>query len=213
MIGCFVPYDNPRLLSRTSFVDAASSPLVIAIENGGNKGLLTLMNAIILISIISVANSAVYTCSRCMVAMVHIGNVPRILNRVDTKGRPMNAIIFTLFFGLLSFVAASDRQADVFTWLSALSGLFTIFRWMAINLSHIRVRQAMAKQNRSLDELPFLSQTGVWGSWYGTIVLFSDLVASFWTSLFPLGGTSADAELFFEVFFTVSHLISMLLCP
>lgn len=83
--------------------------------------------------------------------------------------------MLTLFFGLLSFVAASDKQAEVFTWLSALSGLSTIFCWMAINLSHIRFRQAMKFQERSLDELPFISQTGVWGSIYG----FSRFVPSF----------------------------------
>ncbi|CCD24530.1 histidine permease NDAI_0D02160 [Naumovozyma dairenensis CBS 421] len=208
LIGCLVPYDEPRLLSGSSSVDAASSPLVIAIENGGIKGLPSLMNAIILISIISVANSAVYACSRCMVAMAHIGNLPQVLKHIDKKGRPVNAILFTLFFGLLSFVAASDKQAEVFTWLSALSGLSTIFCWMAINISHIRFRQAMKKQRKSLDELPYLSQTGVWGSWYGVIVLFLVLIVSFWTSLFPLGGSGADAESFFQGYLSFPILIA-----
>lgn len=97
LIGCLVPSNDPRLLNGSSSVDAASSPLVIAIENGGIKGLPSLMNAIILIAVVSVANSAVYACSRCMVAMAHIGNLPKFLNRVDKKGRPMNAILLTLF--------------------------------------------------------------------------------------------------------------------
>lgn len=207
LIGCLVPSNDPRLLNGSSSVDAASSPLVIAIENGGIKGLPSLMNAIILIAVVSVANSAVYACSRCMVAMAHIGNLPKFLNRVDKRGRPMNAILLTLFFGLLSFVAASDKQAEVFTWLSALSGLSTIFCWMAINLSHIRFRQAMKVQERSLDELPFISQTGAKGSWYGFIVLFLVLIASFWTSLFPLGGSGASAESFFEGYLSFPILI------
>ncbi|EJS43564.1 hip1p [Saccharomyces arboricola H-6] len=207
LIGCLVPSNDPRLLNGSSSVDAASSPLVIAIENGRIKGLPSLMNAIILIAVVSVANSAVYACSRCMVAMAHIGNLPKFLNRVDRRGRPMNAIILTLFFGLLSFVAASDKQAEVFTWLSALSGLSTIFCWMAINLSHIRFRQAMKVQKRSLDELPFISQTGIWGSWYGFIVLFLVLIASFWTSLFPLGTSGASAESFFEGYLSFPILI------
>ena len=64
LIGCLVPSNDPRLLNGSSSVDAASSPLVIAIENGGIKGLPSLMNAIILIAVVSVANSAVYACSR-----------------------------------------------------------------------------------------------------------------------------------------------------
>ncbi|KAH7591693.1 Amino acid permeases signature [Nakaseomyces glabratus] len=208
LIGCLVPYNDQRLLNGSSSVDAAASPLVIAIENGGIKGLPSLMNAIILIAIVSVANSAVYACSRCMVSMAHIGNLPKFLSKVDKRGRPLNAILLTLFFGLLSFIAASDKQEEVFTWLSALSGLSTIFCWMAINLSLIRFRDAMKAQGRSLDEMPFLSQSGTWGAWYGVIVLFLVLVASFWTSLFPVGSSTASAKSFFEGYLSLPILIA-----
>ncbi|KAL3237435.1 histidine permease [Nakaseomyces bracarensis] len=208
LVGCLVPYNDPRLLNGSSSVDAAASPLVIAIENGGIKGLPSLMNAVILIAIVSVANSAVYACSRCMVSMAHIGNLPKFLSKVDKRGRPLNAILLTLFFGLLSFIAASDKQAEVFTWLSALSGLSTIFCWMAINLSLVRFRDAMKLKNRSLEELPFISQTGVWGAWYGVIMLFLVLVASFWTSLFPVGSSGASAKSFFEGYLSLPILIA-----
>ncbi|KAL3230664.1 Histidine permease [Nakaseomyces bracarensis] len=208
LVGCLVPYNDPRLLNGSSSVDAAASPLVIAIENGGIKGLPSLMNAVILIAIVSVANSAVYACSRCMVSMAHIGNLPKFLSKVDKRGRPLNAILLTLFFGLLSFIAASDKQAEVFTWLSALSGLSTIFCWMAINLSLVRFRDAMKLKNRSLEELPFISQTSVWGAWYGVIMLFLVLVASFWTSLFPVGSSGASAKSFFEGYLSLPILIA-----
>ena len=166
------------------------------------------MNAIILIALLSVANSAVYACSRCMVSMAHINNLPKVLSRVDKKGRPLHAIFLTLFFGLLSFVAASKKQEEVFTWLSALSGLSTIFCWMAINISHIRLRGAMKCQGKSLDELPYLSQTGIIGSWYGFVVLFLVLIASFWTSLFPVGSSSADVTSFFEGYLSLPILVA-----
>lgn len=196
--GCLVPSNDPRLLNGMSSVDVAASPLVIAIENGGIRGVPSLMNAIILIAIISVANSSVYACSRCMVSMAQVGNLPKVFNYIDRKGRPLVAILATLVFGLLSFVAASDKQEAIFTWLSALSGLSTLFCWFAINISHIRFRRAMCAQQRSLDELPYLSLTGVLGSWYGAAVLLFVLVLSFWTSLFPPGSSGPSAESFFE---------------
>ena len=208
LIGCLVPYNDERLLDSSSSVDIASSPLVIAIENGGIKGLPSLMNAVILIAIISVANSAVYACSRCMVSMALLKTLPKLLSRVDKRGRPTNAIFVTLFFGLLSFVAASDKQNEIFTWLSALSGLSTIFCWMGINLAHIRFRRAMTFHNRSLDELPYLSQTGIYGSLYGCTILFLVLIASFWTSLFPVGGSGANATSFFEGYLSFPILVA-----
>ncbi|AET39800.1 histidine permease Ecym_4789 [Eremothecium cymbalariae DBVPG len=198
IIGCLVRHDDPKLLSASSSVDVAASPLVIAIENGGIQGLPSLMNAIILIAIISVANSSVYACSRCMVSMAEIGNLPRIFTYIDNRGRPIVAIIFTLVFGLLSFIAASNKQEEIFVWLSALSGLSTLFCWLAINISHIRFRRALNTQGYSLDELPYLSMTGVIGSWYGCVVIILVLIASFWTSLFPAGSSGADWESFFK---------------
>ena len=208
LVGCLVPSNDPRLLNGTSSVDVAASPLVIAIENGGIKGLPSLMNAIILIAVLSVANSAVYACSRCMVSMAEIGNLPRSLAHVDKKGRPIYAIGITLFVGLLSFVAASDKRDDVFTWLSALSGLSTLFCWFAINLAHLRFRHALKSQGRSLEELPFVAMTGEYGSWYGCIVIGLVLIASFWTSLFPAGSSGADAESFFKGYLSLPIFIA-----
>ncbi|KAH3899395.1 probable Histidine permease [Saccharomycodes ludwigii] len=208
LVGCLVPYNDPRLLNGSSSVDAAASPLVIAIENAKIKGLPSLMNAIILIAIISVANSAVYACSRSIASMAEIGYCPKIMGHVDKKGRPIYAIIATLIFGLLSFVAASDKESEVFTWLSALSGLSTLFCWLSINLAHVRFRYAMKVQNKSLDDLPYLSLTGVWGSVYGIFIIILILIASFWTSLFPVGGDGADAESFFEGYLSFPILIA-----
>ncbi|CAR21442.1 histidine permease [Lachancea thermotolerans CBS 6340] len=208
LVGCLVSSDDPRLLNGSSSVDVAASPLVIAIENGGIKGLPSLMNAIILIAVLSVANSAVYACSRCMASMAQIGNLPKVFTYVDRKGRPLYAIVATLIFGLLSFIAASDKQEEVFTWLSALSGLSTLFCWFAINVSHIRFRRTMKERGRTLDELPFVSMTGVWGSYYGCIVIFIVLVVCFWTSLFPGGGEGANAESFFETYLSFPILLA-----
>ncbi|BAO42365.1 histidine permease [Kluyveromyces marxianus] len=207
LVGCLVPSNDPLLLNGTSSVDAAASPLVIAIQNGGIKGVPSLMNAIILIAVLSVANSAVYACSRCIVSMAEIGNLPRTLAHVDKKGRPLYAIAVTLFIGLLSFVAASDKRDDVFTWLSALSGLSTLFCWLAINIAHLRFRHAMKLQNRSLEELPYVSMTGEWGSWYGCAVIGLVLIASFWTSMFPAGSHGADAKSFFESYLSLPIFI------
>ena len=200
LIGFLIPYDDPRLLGGSNSVDATASPLVIAIENGGIKGLSSLMNAIILIAVLSVANSSVYACSRSLASMAQLGNVPSLLGKVDKRGRPMNAILVTLFIGLLSFVAASDKQEEVFTYLSALSGLSTLFLYFSINLSHLRFRYAMKVQNKSLDSLPYKSMTGIWGSVYGCVVLVLIFIASWWTSL-------EGTKIFFQSFASLFVLI------
>lgn len=199
VIATLVPYNDDRLLNASSSVDATASPFVIAIANGGIKGLPSVINAVILIAVLSVGNASVYACSRSLNSLAEQGMAPKWTGYVDRLGRPLFAIIITNVFGLFAFIAASDKQTEAFNWLLALSGLSSIFTWMSINMAHIRFRAAMRAQERSLDELAFTAVLGIWGSWYGFLINFLVLVAQFWIALFPIG-ESPNASSFFQVY-------------
>ncbi|CCE81823.1 Piso0_002498 [Millerozyma farinosa CBS 7064] len=193
---CFlVPYDSKQLLGASS-VDVTASPFVIAINNAGISGLPSVMNAVILISVISVGSSSVYATSRTLTALAEQGLAPQICGYIDRAGRPLVAIIITNVFGLLSFIAASGKQALVFDWLVSISGLSSIFTWLSICVAHIRFRRALYVKNRNCDELSFTSQTGVIGSMYGAVLNILVLIAEFWVSLFPLGKSSSASGFF-----------------
>ena len=66
-------------------------------------------------------------------------------------------------------------------------------------VSHIRFRRAWKAAGRTLDELPFKSQVGVAGSYFGVFIVSICLVASFYVGLFPIG-SGPDAESFFETY-------------
>jgi len=66
LVGVNVPYTDPRLLGNSG---AAASPFVISIQNAGIKGLPSVMNAVIMIAVLSVANSAVYGASRTIASL------------------------------------------------------------------------------------------------------------------------------------------------
>ncbi|VEU24063.1 DEKNAAC105090 [Brettanomyces naardenensis] len=201
IVGLLVPYTDPRLLSASS-VDAAASPFVISIQNAGIKVLPSIFNAIILISVISVANSAVFACSRTIASLADQGFAPHFFGYIDRKGRPLFGIALSLTVGLLCFLSVSSKEGEAFTWLMALSGLSSICTWSIICLSHIRFRRAMKAQGRSTDELSFTSMSGVIGSWMGLILNILVLVAEFWIALFPVGG-KPSAENFFQNYLNI----------
>ncbi|KAI6859980.1 amino acid permease, partial [Hortaea werneckii] len=89
VVGLLVPYKDPRLLSAESSVDAKASPFVIAITNAGITGLPSVMNAVILIAVLSVGNSSIYGSSRTLAALADQGQAPKILGYIDRKGRPI----------------------------------------------------------------------------------------------------------------------------
>ncbi|KAH3678916.1 hypothetical protein WICPIJ_008780 [Wickerhamomyces pijperi] len=197
MISLLVNSKDNRLLG-TNSADASASPFVIAIKNGGIKGLPSVMNAVIMISVLSVGNSAVYGCSRTLASLSAQGLAPKCFNYIDRMGRPIYGIALNALFGLLCFTVASNHEATVFAWLMSLSGLAIVLTWSSICLSHIRFRMAMKAQGRSLDELAFVSRSGVYGSIFGLVMLMVVLGLQFWVSLFPLGSEGANATNFFQ---------------
>lgn len=194
LISFLVPSNNPDL---TSGSGAFASPFVISIQEAGIKALPSIFNVIVLIALLSIGNSAVYGFSRTILSLAEQGLAPKMFKFVDRSGRPLVGVAFSAIVGLLSFVSASSKQGEVFAWLIALSAMSTLFTWAACTMAHIRFRSAMKVQGRSLDELPYLANTGVWGSWYATICLIVMLGLQFWVSLFPLGA-KPDAVVFFK---------------
>ena len=102
------------------------------------------MNVVIMIAVLSVGNSSVYGSSRTLAALAASNQAPKIFGYIDKQGRPLVGIIAQLLVGLLCFLAASDKQGEVFNWLLALSGLSSIFTWGSINVCLIRFRRALA---------------------------------------------------------------------
>ncbi|KAI7460719.1 amino acid permease [Hortaea werneckii] len=203
IVGLLVPYKDPRLVSAESSVDAKASPFVIAITNAGITGLPSVMNAVILIAVLSVGNSSIYGSSRTLAALADQGQAPKILGYIDRKGRPIVSIGIASALGFLAFFAGSDKRSDAFNWMLALSGLSSIFTWGSICLAHIRFRAGWKKQGHSLDELAYRSQPGLVGSWIGFIFNCLVLVAQFWTGAWPIGyGEMSGAEMA-EAFFSV----------
>ncbi|KAG8357049.1 General amino-acid permease GAP1 [Fusarium venenatum] len=189
LIGLLVPYNEPRLLGAKYGSDAAASPFVIAIEMSGSDILPDIMNAVILISLISVGNTAVYASSRTIAALAEQSLAPKIFAYIDRTGRPLIAIICCGTVGLLAFVANSEIHNEIFNWLLAISGLSTLFTWASICVCHIRFRKAWQLSGYKLSQLAFKSQVGVWGSWVALFAYTTVLLLQFWVAISPIQPT------------------------
>lgn len=207
-IGLLVPYTSDDLLGASD--DASASPFVIAIKNGGIHALPSIFNAVILISVTSVGNSAVYGCSRTIQSLGMQGLGPKFLGYVDRNGRPLGGLACSAVFGLLCFLSAYHNEGVVFGWLLSVAGLGSIFLWMSINICHVRFRMAMKKQDRSLDDLSYKSVTGIYGSIYAVGLLILVLILQFWVALFP--GSTADANNFFQNYLGVIVVLVFYIC-
>ncbi|KIX02624.1 uncharacterized protein Z518_08566 [Rhinocladiella mackenziei CBS 650.93] len=205
IVGLIVPSDSPDLLG-ASGANTKASPFVLAIKYAGVKGLPSVMNAVITISVISVANSCTYGSSRTMQALAARGMGPRFLMYVDKQGRPLWCIVIQLLFGCLAYIGEANASDTIFTWLLSLSALSFLFLWGSINLAHIReYAHGFTKH-----QLPYQAAFGIWGSYIGVALNLLAIIATFYTSLFPVG-SSPDAETFFEQYLAAPIVIALYL--
>ncbi|WP_413626960.1 amino acid permease [Fructilactobacillus vespulae] len=153
VIAAVIPYTSPDLLG-SSATDVAISPFTIVFKRAGLSAAASVMNAVILTSVISSANSGMYASTRMLYAMSDEGYAPKFFGKVNKSGIPFMALLATTVVALLTFLT-SLVGPKIYLWLVAASGLTGFIAWFGIALSHYRFRRAFIKQGHSLDELKF----------------------------------------------------------
>ncbi|KAK6383069.1 hypothetical protein LTS17_003739 [Exophiala oligosperma] len=210
LVGLIVPENSPLYSGEGS--ESRHSPFVIAIQLAGIKVLPSIMNAVILMAVMSVANSCTFGSTRTIQALAANGMGPKILAYVDKKGRPVSVVILQLLFGCLAFINLASDGGTIFNWLLSLSGLAILFVYGSIGLAHIRFRAAWKAQGHTVDELPFRAAWGVWGSWLCSFICLIGLIAQFYVALYPVGGPYLNANTFFQLYLAGPLLIFLYLC-
>ncbi|KAK7428902.1 hypothetical protein QQZ08_004516 [Neonectria magnoliae] len=210
IVGTILRSDDTRLLN-SSGANTKASPFVLAIQDASIKVLPSIFNAVITISVLSVANSCTFGSTRTMQAMSERGHAPRFLMYIDSKGRPLWCVLIQLAFGLLAYVGESSKGGDFFNWLLALSGLAFLFVWGSICLTHIRMRAGFKAQGMNVKLIPYRTPFGVWGSYAGLGLNILALVATFYSSLYPASGADPDAETFFMSFLAAPIILVLYL--
>ncbi|KAF7551621.1 hypothetical protein G7Z17_g4892 [Cylindrodendrum hubeiense] len=199
IVGTILKHTDPRLMGSHG-ANTKASPFVLAIQDAGIKVLPSIFNAVITISVLSVANSCTFGSTRTMQAMAERGHAPKFLNYIDSKGRPLWCVLIQLAFGLLAYIGESPKSGDIFNWLLALSGLAFLFVWGTICLTHIRMRAGFAAQNIDLSLIPYKTPFGVIGSYFGLGLNVIALIATFYSSLYAPDDSPPNAEAFFMSF-------------
>ncbi|WP_371863478.1 amino acid permease [Lacticaseibacillus zhaodongensis] len=153
VIAAIIPYMSPNLLG-ASASDVAISPFTLVFRRIGLAGAASLMNAVILTSVISSANSGMYASTRMLWAMGGTGFAPRIFSKTSDRGIPLPALLLTSFVGALTFLT-SILGPHVYELLVTASGLTGFIAWLGIAVSHYRFRRAFIAQGHHVKELVY----------------------------------------------------------
>lgn len=168
-IGLNVPSDDMQLVSAHS--KAAASPLTIALKRGGIGAAASLINALIILSVISAGNSSLYIASRTLQSLGATGRAPKIFGWTSAKGKvPIPALVLSNLVALISLLSIKSNAADVFSKIINVSGVSTFIIFAIICFCHIRFRQAWLHQGNALAGLPFKAWLAPYGTWVAFVL-------------------------------------------
>ncbi|GLA99187.1 hypothetical protein AtubIFM61612_010718 [Aspergillus tubingensis] len=156
-IGVICPSNASGLTKGTS---VAASPWVIAIKRAGIHGLDSVVNAVIITSAWSSANSYLYMSSRTLYSLARAGSAPKIFTRCTRHGVPYYAVLCSSLFSLLAYMDCSSGASTAFNWFVNITNTAGFTSWTCCGIIFLRFRAACNAQG--LKDLPYRSRLQPW---------------------------------------------------
>lgn len=187
VVSTIIPYTDPNLLE-SSLENVAVSPFTLVFERAGLAVAASLMNAVILTSVLSCGNSTLYTGSRLLYSMALEKKAPKFLGTVSKSGVPVAAVLFTAVVSSLCFISSIAGDSTVYTWLYNATGLTGFITWFGICVCHFRFRKAFKVQGIDMAELRYKAKFYPYGTAFAMIVCAVVILGQGWWTI----GTSGS---------------------
>lgn len=142
------------------------------------------INAVIMTSVISAGNHALFAGTRLLFALSVDRHAPRVFGKLNRNRVPWVAVLATSAISGLCFGASFIGAGQLWTWLQNLVGVSNQLAWTAIGVTSIRFRGALKQQGKT-DLLPFRNWTYPWGPWICVILNVVIILVQGWSSFSP----------------------------
>ncbi|KAG9237204.1 amino acid transporter-like protein [Amylocarpus encephaloides] len=180
LIGLNVPYNTPGLSKKSSAV----SPFTIVFQQVGARSAGSFINAVIVTSVISAGNHALFAGTRLLYSLSVDNHAPQVFGQLNRNRVPWVAVLATSLVAGLCFGASFIGAGQLWTWLQNLVGVSNQIAWVSIGITSIRFRGAIKAQNKE-HLLPFKNWTYPWGPWICVILNAFIILVQGWSSFSP----------------------------
>lgn len=189
-----IPYDYPNL----SIGSVLTSPFTLVFQMVGSKAAGSFMNAVILTSIVSACNHALFAGSRVLFNMGLEGFFFQVVTRTNRYRVPYVAVLLTWSIGGLCFGASFIGAGTVWSWLQNIVGVSNQIAWLCIAVTSIRFRRGLAKQGKT-DELIYKNWTYPYGPYFLVFFVSLIILVQGWSAFRPWS-TSSFFSYYLELF-------------
>ncbi|KII94587.1 hypothetical protein PLICRDRAFT_97452 [Plicaturopsis crispa FD-325 SS-3] len=185
LIGLNVPWDYPNLSNKST----TTSPFTIVFEQAGSTAAASFMNTVILTSVLSAGNHALFAGTRVLYGLavtVPNAQAPRIFAWTTRSGVPLPALLLTGSISGLCFGSSFIGSGELWGWLQNIVGVSNQIAWLSIGMASWRFRKAWVRQGRPLSELKFRAGwTWPWGPPFVVITVTILILVQGWSSFYP----------------------------
>lgn len=180
-LGMSVPYTDARLIGGTEEqTGAGASPFVIAVRLAGIPHYPDVINACLLLFVLSAANSDIYIGSRTLFGLAHDGQAPAVFRRTSRQGVPLAGVAFMSLFIALAYMNASNSSAEVFGYLVSLVTVFGALNWINVLVAYVWFMQGMRAQGIPRSSMPYQAMLQPYGAY---VALFMTILLVFFNGM------------------------------
>ncbi|KAI0270056.1 amino acid permease-domain-containing protein [Gloeopeniophorella convolvens] len=182
LIGLNVPWDYPNLSNKST----TTSPFTIVFKQVGSTAAGSFMNTVILTSVVSAGNHALFAGTRVLYGLAAAAQAPAVFARTTRSGVPLPALLLTSSISALCFGSSFIGSGQLWGWLQNLVGVSNQIAWLSIGLASWRFRAAWERQGRPLAEMKFRARwTWPWGPAFVITSVSVIILIQGWSSVTP----------------------------
>ena len=118
---------------------AAESPFTAVLQLANIPGAVGIMEAVIVVALLSACNTQIYGSSRFLHNLAHRCDAPVFFQATDSRGVPMRAVVLSVFFGFVAVALQYWNPPGLLPFLLNAVGGCLIVLWFAIAFSFLRL--------------------------------------------------------------------------
>lgn len=150
----------------------------------GSSAAGSFINAVIMTSVISAGNHALFAGTRLLYTLSVQGHAPSFFGKLSKNKVPWVAVLSTSIISGALFGISFVGAGQAWTWLQNIVGVSNQLAWIAIGIASLRFRAAMKRQGRT-HLLPFKNWTYPWGPWFCVVLNTVLVLVQGWSCFSP----------------------------
>jgi GABA permease len=142
---CLIPHNNPLLK------DPTWGTYSVTLSALGIPEAKHIVNFVVLTSVCSCFNSALYTCSRMLFSLSKRGDAPKSFGSINRNGSPWMGVLVSSLFALVATYLTATESMNVYDIFMLATGTAALYVYLTIAFSQLRMRKKLEAEGQVID--------------------------------------------------------------